>query len=267
MFSRISATLKKQSAHTLRRLHEAIHASFTPEPISADLSHVWDVKSWLKSYIPALQNHSRHHSFRFQKGKGKHTKYIEMSYRNWSKSNRKEWLPTDSDAIRMLDVVPKGAPSILRPEYTKCPSIDDLTAGLQQFSSRLSVDDSSWWLNFIKTEENERLSWQRRTDEELKAAGKASFCLKDLAYREIDNDLEISDEASEKRVGELEKLMDKNNTFPKVSAFVTNVSISIFATYTTSMRIPFSLEGMYHIKCVSLHDIHLWRFKCKDDRS
>ncbi len=199
MFSRISATLGKQSAHTIRSLHKAIHASFTPEPISADLSHVWDVKAWLKTYIPALQNHSRHHSFRFQKGKGKHVKHIEMSYRNWSKSRRKEWLPTDSDAIWMLDVVPKGAPSILRPEYTKCPSIEDMRTGLQQFSSRLSVDDSNWWLNFIDTEQNERLSWQRRTDEEPEAAGKASFCLKDLAYREINDDLDISDEASEKR--------------------------------------------------------------------
>ena len=72
MFSRILATLEKQSAFTLRALHQAIHASFTPEPITADLSHVWDVKSWLKPYIPALQNHSRHHSFRFQKGKGIH---------------------------------------------------------------------------------------------------------------------------------------------------------------------------------------------------
>lgn len=125
----------------------------------------------------------------------------------------------------MLDVVPKGAPSILRPEYTKCPSIADLRNGLQQFSSRLSVDDSSWWLNFIR-----RLAWQRRTDDERKAAGKA-FCLKDLTYREI-NDLEIADEASAKRVGELERLMDKNNIFPKVSVFVTNVSVRIFATYT-----------------------------------
>jgi hypothetical protein len=58
--------------------------------------------------------------------------------------------------------------------------------------------------------------------------GKASFCLKDLAYREINDDLDISDEASEKRTGELERLMDKNNTFPKVRAFVTNISICSF---------------------------------------
>jgi hypothetical protein len=107
MFSRISATLGKQSAHTIRSLHEAIHASFTPEPISADLSHVWDVNAWLKTYIPTLQNHSRHYSFRFEKGKGKHVKHIEMSYRNWLKSRRKEWLPTDSDAICMLDLYQK----------------------------------------------------------------------------------------------------------------------------------------------------------------
>lgn len=43
------------------------------------------------------------------------------------------------------------------------------------------------------------LAWQWRTDEELKAVEKAPFFLKDLAYQEINNDLESSDEASEER--------------------------------------------------------------------
>ena len=220
MFSRISATLGRQSALTLRSLHEAIHASFKPEPITADLSTIWDLKSWLKPYTPALQNHSRHHSFRFQKGQGKYTKQVEMCYRNWSKTNKKEWLPTDqNDIIRTLDVVPHGAPSILRPDYSKCPSVDDLKAGCQQFSSRLSVDESNWWLNFIKREEEERLSWKQRTDQELHAAGQSSFSLKHLLYREppLNNDVESSDESTKKRIAELERLMDKNKTFPEVS--------------------------------------------------
>lgn len=218
MFSRILATLGRQSAHTLQSLHEAIHASFTPEPITADLSTIWDVKSWLQPYIPALKDHSRHHSFRFQKDKGKYAEHIEMFYRNWSKCKRKEWLPSKpEDIIRTLDVVPTGSPSILRPVYSKCPSVDDLRTGLQQFSSRLSVDESNWWLNFIKTEEEQRLSWERRSDEELQAAGKSSFSLKDLVYREVKNDMELmSDEATEKRITELERLMDKKNTFPEV---------------------------------------------------
>ena len=101
--------------------------------------------------------------------------------------------------------------------YSKCPSVDDLRTGLQQFSSRLSVDESNWWLNFITTEEEQCLSWERRSDEELQAAGKSSFSLKYLVYREVKNDMELmSDEATEKRITELERLMDKNNTFPEV---------------------------------------------------
>ena len=219
MFSRISATLGRQSALTLRSLHEAIHASFKPEPITPDLSTIWDLKSWLKPYTPALQNHSHHHSFRFQKGQGKYAKQVEMCYRNWSKTNKKEWLPTDpNNIIRTLDVVPHGAPSILRPDYSKCPSVDDLKTGCQQFSSRLSVDESNWWLNFIKREEEERLSWKQRTDQELHAAGQSSFSLKHL-YREppLNNDVESSDESTKNRIAELERLMDKNKTFPEVS--------------------------------------------------
>ncbi|CAB4000928.1 Hypothetical predicted protein [Paramuricea clavata] len=125
MFSSISATLGRQSAHTLQS-----HASFTPDPITADLSTIWDVKSWLQPYNPALKKHSRHHSFRFQKGKGKYAEHIEMCYRNWSKCKWKEWPPTKpEDIIRTLDVVPTGSPSILRPVYSKCPSVDDMRSG------------------------------------------------------------------------------------------------------------------------------------------
>ena len=112
-----------------------------------------------------------------------------MCYRNWSKTNKKEWLPTDpNDIIRTLDVVPHGAPSILRPDYSKC------------------------------LREEERLSWKQHTDQELHAAGQSSFSLKHLLYREttqpLNNDVESSDESTKKRIAELERLMDKNKTFP-----------------------------------------------------
>jgi hypothetical protein len=172
MFSKISAMLGRQSAHTLQSLHEAIHACFTPEPITADLSTIWGVKSCLMPYIPTLKSHSRHHSFRLQKGKGKYAEHIKMCYRIWSKCKRKKWLRTKpKDIIRTLDVVPTGSPSILQPEYSKCSSVDDLRTGLQQFRSRLSVDESSRWLNFIKMEEEQHLSWEWCGDKELQAAG------------------------------------------------------------------------------------------------
>ena len=101
--------LGRWSAHTLRSLHEAIHASFTPEPITADLSTTWDVKSQLM-----LKNYSCHHSFRFQKGKGEYAEHVEMCYRNWSKCKWKEWLPNETgDIICTLNLEPKGSPSIL----------------------------------------------------------------------------------------------------------------------------------------------------------
>ena len=152
-----------------------------------------------------------------QMEQGKYAKQVEMCYRNWSKTNKKEWLP--NDIICTLDVVPHGAPSVLRPDYSKCPSVDDLKTGCQQFTSRLSVDESNWCLNFIKREKEEHLSWKQRTDQELHAAGQSSFSLKHLLYREppLNNDVESSDESTKKRIAELERLMDKNKTFPEVS--------------------------------------------------
>jgi hypothetical protein len=105
--------LGRWSAHTLRSLHEAIHASFTPEPITADLSTTWDVKFTVNAVYPSAK-YSRHHSFRFQKGKGEYAEHVEMCYRNWSKCKRKEWLPNETgDIICTLNLEPKGSPSIL----------------------------------------------------------------------------------------------------------------------------------------------------------
>ena len=49
------------------------------------------------------------------------------------------------------------------------PDVDDVRTGLQQFTSRLSVDESNWWLNFIITEEEERFGNNvlSTTDEEI----------------------------------------------------------------------------------------------------
>jgi hypothetical protein len=47
--------LGRWSAHTLRSLHEAIHASFTPEPITADLSTTWDVKFTVNAVYPSAK--------------------------------------------------------------------------------------------------------------------------------------------------------------------------------------------------------------------
>jgi hypothetical protein len=60
------------------------------------------------------------------------------------------------------------------------------------------------------------MSWEQHTDEELQTAGKY-FSLRDLIYREVKIDLELmSDKATVKRIAELERLMDKNKTFPEV---------------------------------------------------
>ena len=90
MFSRVSTHLAKTTATTLHGLHKTIHESFTPEPITVDLSNIWDFKSWLEPHIPALQHHSRPHSFRFKK---KESGFVEMDYRDWSVSGKKSWKP------------------------------------------------------------------------------------------------------------------------------------------------------------------------------
>lgn len=99
MFSRISSALSKHSGTTLFRLHKVIHESFSPEPVTVDMANIWDIKSWMTPCLPRLKHlHSRHHAFRFKRSTEGH---VEMSYRTWSKSGRKEWKP--SKPLRILD--------------------------------------------------------------------------------------------------------------------------------------------------------------------
>lgn len=63
-----------------------------------------------------------------------------------------------------------------------------------------------------------RTSPLRRTDKELQAAGRSSFFVCNLRFKEaIDSEVTACDGATRKKTTELERLMDGNNTFPEVS--------------------------------------------------
>ena len=59
---------------------KATAQSYTPQPITCLLSSVYDVRSWLTSFIDELTGHSQPHCFRFTLDKGQ----AVMHYRKWS---------------------------------------------------------------------------------------------------------------------------------------------------------------------------------------
>ena len=210
MFSRISTALSKRTATTIPALHTVIHRAFTPEPITADLTNIWNIKSWLLPHIKGLKNHSRPHAFRFIKGKDGN---VEMTYRNWSTSGKKVWMPKKG-YLKILKAIPAESLSVLRAEYKNCPSVEELARGLEQTRARFRPDEEDWWKKYIQKEEGERKRW-----ETLERTGKRyvrHHPLIDYNYIET-KEVSENDEESAKRVKELEKLLEKTNTFPEVS--------------------------------------------------
>jgi hypothetical protein len=210
MFSRISAALSRRSATTIPALHTVIHNAFTPEPITADLNNLLDIKSWLSPHIKGLKNHSRPHAFRFVKGKDGN---MEMTYRNWSTSGKKVWMPKKAP-LMILKKEPKGTPPVLQPEYRKCPTVADLTRGLEQTKARFRPDEVDWWNKYIEQEEVERERWVTLSKEGKRYVSDCPVIShKYVEVKEVQED----DEESKKHIGEIEKLLEKTNKFPEVS--------------------------------------------------
>ena len=122
MFSQISIASKKSNAITLDDLVRVIQESFTPSPVVTKVDNIYDVKSWQRPHIATFKYHSHPHAFHFKlNDQGE----VEMSYRNWANSKRKEWLPKEGPFIIMREL-PPGKPSLLCPDLKKCPSVENI---------------------------------------------------------------------------------------------------------------------------------------------
>ena len=92
--------------------------------------------------------------------------------------------------------------------------MEELARGLEQTRARFRPDEEDWWKKYIEKEEGERKRW-----ETLERTGKRyvrHHPLIDYNYIET-KEVSENDEESAKRVKELEKLLEKTNTFPEVS--------------------------------------------------
>lgn len=116
--------------------------------------------------------------------------------------------------------MPSGTPKILRPEFKKCPSIEELERGLRQVSARLSPKDLTWWNNYIEEEKKQRKFWEEMSEEDLRKIQMPELALKQIAYVEQEETTRIEhDEATKKRITEINKLLEKNNNFPEVKIY------------------------------------------------
>ena len=141
MFSRISVALAKSDAVTLEDLVEVIRAAYNPTPVTCVVENVYDVKAWLRPYTATLQHHSHPHAFRFKLNEHGD---VEMSYRPWAKSGRKEWFPREGPFI-ILRQLPPGKPAVLKPDLKKCPTVKVIQDSVQKLRARMSTSQLEWW--------------------------------------------------------------------------------------------------------------------------
>lgn len=213
MFSRIAQALRKTNAVTLEQLRKVIHNSYTPSPASVYRENISDIKSWLCPYTATLKHHSNPHAFRFKLNE---QGQVEMTYRNWAMANRKEWLPKDSPFV-ILEQLPRGTPSLQRPDNTKGPTIEVMKVSLRHVSVRMKPEELAWWTEFVEQETERRRQWEDMTDDEYQEAG-TTFDLLSMQYKNpVKGNDEQQNEAYKKREKELKELIEKKNNFPPVS--------------------------------------------------
>ena len=167
MFSRISVALARSDAVTLEDLISVICDAYNPTPIVCCVENIYDVKSWLRPYVATLKRHTNPHAFRFKlNGKGE----VEMSYRPWAKSNRKDWFPKEGP-ISILQQVPQRKPSVLKPDFKKCSTEEEIRASVEKLSVRMTTGQRDWWTNMADLEASKRDQWESLTPEEYSQAG------------------------------------------------------------------------------------------------
>lgn len=225
MFSRISIALKISNAVTLDDLVRVIQESFTPSPVVTKVENIYDVKSWQRPYVATFKHHSQPHAFRFKlNDQGE----VEMSYRNWANSKRKEWLPEKGPFIIMREL-PPGKPSLLRPDLKKCPSVENIRDAIAKLKVRMSVSEVEWWEKMANDEEKKVDLWNSLSDEQYREAGQ-SFDFFELRYEEPDPETEEMGEEYQKREEELERLLKKKNNHLEVKNL-----FNVLTTVTTNL--------------------------------
>ncbi len=82
-------------------LHSVTEQSFTPEPITAQIQAIHDVRSWLIPHIEDLHGHSQPHCFRFTLNK---EGIAEMHFKTWNTD--KAWSKEGLLLLKVMIIIP-----------------------------------------------------------------------------------------------------------------------------------------------------------------
>ena len=209
MFSRISMALTRTNAVTLDDLIQVIRGAYNPTPITCSVENIYNVKTWLRPFVPSLKHHSNPHAFRF---KMKENGEVEMSYIPFAKSGRKQWLPEEGPIV-LLKQVPPGKPSVIKPDMKKCPSVEVIKDSVEKLGVRMSSAQLDWWRKMAEDEERKRRQWESLTPDQYRKA-EESFDLVEFKFQNEDPDPDEDGEYGERNRKLLRLIEKKENHLP-----------------------------------------------------
>lgn len=227
-FSRISKRLRKKDCMTLPALEKHVEKAHTPMAETFLMDFVYDIKNWLEPYLNGIKNHVYPHSYTFFKKDRK----VQMKYKAWA--NDKTWLPEGS-GLQMLNGIPEGTPSLVRPEFRKQLETKQLEDSVNK-CKRLSKEDRQWWKSFIDNEKRYRQKWEAASEELLNNHKKQQWPLLKLKKHlsaKVEKRKDPDQEALEQN---LEDLLRKADHCPNVSFVVV-----IFRDKTMKQNFHFTL--------------------------
>lgn len=183
---------------------------YSPAPITSTVKNIYDVKAWLCDYQVTFQHHSHPHAFRFKLNEDGH---VEMSYRKWAKSARKERLPEEGPVIVLTDI-PPGKPAVLKPDRQKRATVKTMKDSVQNLQIIMSTSEGEWWENMVREEEKKVEQWNSLSKEDYHLAGE-SFDLFEFKYT-IPKEEQVDEDAEYKKRNEkyLNLLAKKENHQP-----------------------------------------------------
>ena len=221
--------------------------SYTPTPECHDLQYLFDISGWLAEHIVPIKNHVYPHTFKFYLGEDKKAK---MLYKNWA--NDETWQPADGP-LTILKSVPEGAPKLVRPTLggRDTMPLKDLKAKVQAGSHRMTEDQLHWWEDFIRDEQTLRSRWDGMTDEGLKELVQENWYIPKLRTHQREATPACADHSAARQDKELERLLNKENSFPPVSVIRISSILPVTHAIYDAQYVDFSF--FFSISDNSMH--------------
>lgn len=149
LFSRVASYLKVHRAVTIPSLLDAFACSYSALPaIPCEITHLFDVKSWLSPHMQELFNHSQPHCFRIKKNA---SGVVTLHTKKWSSDDSWSAPSHVNDVIPvLLKSVPADAPEMVEADYDSL-DVEQLSSSISSVGCFMDGDEREWWKGFISS--------------------------------------------------------------------------------------------------------------------